>query len=152
MALLVVILAGTMGLSGPLSAEASSRESGSARGEEFSESDLVALERFLTMSDEELARLEAALARIRAMTEEERRQFAERVLEYRQLPQEERRRTREGWGRQDEVHREDWRRMMRDLTPAERREVHESLQDLSPQERVKQRLKLIEEWRESSVP
>ena len=115
--------------------------------DELTARDLAALERFLTMSDEELDRLQAALARIRAMSEEERRQFAGRVVEYRRLPRDERQREREGWGWREDRDREDWRRMMQDLDPTERRKVHESLQDLSPEERIERRMELIEKWR-----
>ena len=125
-----------------------SQEPPAAQEDELSARDLAALERFLTMSDEELDRLQAALGRIRAMSEEERRQFAGRVVEYRRLPRDARQREREGWGWQEGRDREDWRRMMQDLNPAERRQVHEALQDLSPEDRIENRLKLIEKWRD----
>ncbi len=111
--------------------------------------ELAALEGFLTMSDEELERLETAIARIRAMSEEERARFSSQILAFRGLPGEERQRLREGWGRYGEREREEWRIMMRELSPAERREIHESLQDLPGAERTERRLEIIEAWRQS---
>lgn len=122
------------------------RPSGQPR--EFTPPELAALEEFLTMSDEELDRLQSAIDRIRAMSEEERAQFAGRIVEFRRLPREERQRMREGFGRQSFDERDDWRRMMQDLTPEERRSVHESLQDIPGDERTQRRLRMIEEWRE----
>lgn len=117
------------------------------QGRGYPDGELKALESFLTMSDEELERLETAIARIRAMSEEERARFASQILTFRGLPVEERQRLREGWGRYGEREREEWRNMMRELSPRERREIHESLQDLSSAERTERRLEIIEDWR-----
>lgn len=113
----------------------------------FERHDLASLEQFLTLNDEELDRLQEALARIRAIPEEERADFAGRIVEFRSLPREERQRLRDGWGRQSDHDREDWRRMMRELTPRERRAVHEALEGLSPAEHTERRREILEDWR-----
>ncbi len=117
-------------------------------GRGYQGDELAALQSFLAMSDEELERLETAIARIRAMSEEERALFSREIVEFRTLPGEERQRLRDGWGRYGEREREEWRIMMRELSPRERREIHESLQDLSRAERAERRLEVIEKWRE----
>ncbi len=118
-------------------------------GRDFSSAELAALEGFLTMSDEQLDRVQDVIERIRVMSEEERSAFAAEVVEYRRLPREERVRIRDGWGRRTtDEDREDWRRMMRTLTPEERRETHESLQGLSGDDRLERRLEILEAWRE----
>ncbi len=124
------------------------RGQGPQQGRGVPDGELAALESFLTMSDEELERLETAIARIRAMPEEDRERFARQILTFRGLPGEERQRLREGWGRYGEGEREEWRIMMRELSPAERREIHESLQDLPAAERTERRLEIIEDWRQ----
>jgi hypothetical protein len=112
-----------------------------------SPSDLAALEQFLGLSDAQLDQLMAALARVRAMSPQQRLAFAEEIRAYRRLPGEQRRQLREGWGRQGAESRDDWRRMMLALEPAARARVQEELQSLPPDERVKRRLELLEEWK-----
>jgi hypothetical protein len=118
-----------------------------AAGKGDSADDLVALEHFLRLSDEQLDQLQAALARIRAMTPEERAAFAEEVLCYRALPGDQRRQIREGWGRQNRDNQDQWREMMQQLGPQQRDRIQSELQSLPPDKRTQRRLELLEQWR-----
>ncbi len=121
-------------------------EAGTRNG--LSTAELGALEGFLAMSDEELDRVQDAIARIRVMSEDERRALAAEIVDYRRLPREERSRIRDGWGRRTgDEEREDWQRMMRELTPTERREIHDRLQAVDRDERHTLRMDILEEWR-----
>jgi hypothetical protein len=116
----------------------------------LSQQELAALEQFLSLSDEQLDRIQAAVARVRAMSIEERKAYAEEIVRYRSLPREERAQIREGWGWQSAGDREDWRAMMQALTPEERRELHEAMHRLPHGERTEYRLKVLEKWRGES--
>jgi hypothetical protein len=116
-------------------------------GETLSQQELAALEQFLTLSDEQLDRIQAAVARVRSMPLEERQAYAQEIIRLRSLPQEERAQIRQGWGWQTPEDREDWRTMMQKLSPKERQELHESMGELPPGERVQFRVKVLEEWR-----
>ena len=112
-----------------------------------SASELAALEQFLGLSDAQLDQLMAALARVRAMSAEERAAFAAEIRAYRGLPGEQRRQIRDGWGRQGAESRDDWRRMMLALDPEARARVQAELQSLPPDERVRRRLEMLEDWK-----
>lgn len=116
-----------------------------------SENELVALEQFLKLSDEQLDQLIAALKRLRAMDERQRGEFASEVLSFRALPVEERRNLREGWGQRGRAASDEWREMVRELDPREHRKLQQHLQSLTPEERVRFRSEKLREWRQSRV-
>ena len=107
--------------------------------------ELVALERFLGSSDEELDQLIAALKRIRAMSPEERAEFGEQIREFRSLPGEQRRLMREGWRQRTRPDNEQWREHMRSLPQNERTIIQQKLDSLTPGERQLFREQILKE-------
>ena len=115
--------------------------------------DLVAVEQFLQLDDEQLDQLIAALTRLRQMTPQQRAALATEVVKFRSLPEDQRRKIRDGWGGGRGQGRpadpEAWREMMGSLTPQERLHIQQTLQATPPQERERFRQQVLADWREA---
>ena len=109
--------------------------------------DFPALERFLTMDDEQLDRIQQAVAKVRAMTPAERAALHTQMHAFRQLPEAKREQMRAGWGWQSEQDRADWPSMMRSLPAAERAAIQSELQSLPPERRPARKHELLGKWR-----
>lgn len=109
--------------------------------------DFPALERFLTLSDEQLDRIQQAVAKVRAMSPAERAALHAQLHAFRQLPEAEREQVRAGWGWQNEQDRVDWPTMMRSLPAADRLQIQRELQSLPPESRAAHKHGLLEKWR-----
>jgi hypothetical protein len=111
------------------------------------ESELVALERFLSSSDAELDDLRRAIDRVRALSPEERRRLLERIVTFRALPESQRAQVRAGWGWVDARDRREWPEYMHALEAEERRSVQSAIEALPPQKRAAYKHALLERWR-----
>lgn len=109
--------------------------------------DFPALERFLTLSDDQLDRIQKAVAKVRAMNPAERAALHAQLHAFRQLPEDKRQQVRAGWGWQNERDRDDWPAMMHSLPAAERAAIQTELQSLPPEGRPARKHELLEEWR-----
>ncbi len=109
--------------------------------------EMASLEVFLTLSDEELDKLLAAITRVRKMSPEERREFTRKIVNFRQLPENSRRQVREQWGWLEEADRNDWRLMMQVKSEAERSALQAELQALPPEKRAQRKHELLQAWR-----
>ena len=110
--------------------------------------DFPALERFLTLSDEQLDRIQQAVAKVRAMSPAERAALHAQLHAFRQLPEAKRAQVRAGWGWQTEQDRVDWPPMMRSLPETERVRIQRELQSLPPEARAAHKHVLLEKWRQ----
>jgi hypothetical protein len=108
--------------------------------------DLVALERFLALSDDELAQMADAIARVRAMTPAQRAALRDQIVSFRQLPEPQRMQLRQGWGWMPAEIQNGWREMMQGATPEERAAIQSKMQSLSPDERMRYRRELVETY------
>lgn len=108
--------------------------------------ELAALEKFLNLSDEELALMEQAIARIRAMSPAQREALRAEIAAFRSLPEPQRQQIRQGWGRESAEIQAAWREMMQSATPERRAEVQSKLQSLSPEARTAYRRELVEAY------
>jgi hypothetical protein len=108
--------------------------------------ELAALERFLTLSDEELAQMADAIARVRAMTPPQRAALREQILSYRRLPEPQRMKMRQGWGWMPPEIQHGWREMMQNATPEQRTAIHTAMQSLPPDEKMRYRRKVVEDY------
>ena len=113
--------------------------------------DFPALERFLTLSDEQLDRIQQAVAKVRAMSPAERAALHAQMQAFRQLPEAKREQVRAGWGWQNEQDRADWPSMMRSLPPSERAAIQAELQSLPPEHRSARKHALLNKWREAKA-
>lgn len=111
-----------------------------------SAAELVALERFLDLSDEELAQMADAIARLRAMTPAQRAALRGEIAAYRQLPEPERQQIRQGWGAMPAEIQDGWRDMMHNATPEERAAIQSKMHSLSADERNVYRRTLVEAY------
>ncbi len=109
--------------------------------------ELASLEVFLTLSDQELDTLLAAITRVRKMSPEERKEFTKRIVSFRQLPENSRRQVREQWGWLEEADRNDWRLMMQVKSEAERSSIQAELQALPTEKRALRKNALLKAWR-----
>lgn len=109
--------------------------------------ELSTLERFLALDDAQLAQMQQAIARVRAMSPQERAQLRARIDEFRRLPAPEREQLRQGWGHEPADVRDGWREMMQGLDEAARTELRRKLESLPPEERLKFRRELVENFR-----
>jgi hypothetical protein len=112
---------------------------------QFSSASVEALDRFLAMSDDELAAIEQTIQRIRAMSPEERAAYRNKVREYYQLPETEQERIQVAWGQLDNRLREQWRTFMQSLGEKERLELQTQLRAIEPENKVAWRLKTLRE-------
>jgi hypothetical protein len=108
--------------------------------------ELVALERFLALSDDELAQMADAIARVRAMTPAQRVALREQIVSYRQLPEPQRVQIRQGWGWMPPEIQVGWREMMQQATPEERATIQAKMQSLPPDEKTHYRRGLVETY------
>lgn len=108
--------------------------------------DLAALERFLALSDEELAQMADAIARVRGMTPAQRAALREQILSYRRLPEPQRMQMRQGWGWMPPEIQDGWRDMMQNTTPEQRAAIHSAMQSLPPDEKMRYRRKVVEDY------
>jgi hypothetical protein len=108
--------------------------------------ELVALERFLTLSDEELAQMADAIGRVRAMTPAQRAALRDQIVRYRQLPEPQRMQLRQGWGWMSAELQNGWREMMQNATPEERAAIQSKMQSLAPDEKTRYRRELVEKY------
>ncbi len=111
--------------------------------------DLAAIERFLDLSDAELAQTAEAIARVRAMTPAQRAELRKEIAAFRQLPEPQRQQLRQGWGWMPPEIQEGWREMMQNATPAERASIQAKMQALPPPEKMKYRRELVEAYLKS---
>jgi len=111
--------------------------------------ELATLERFLDLSDEELAQMADAIARLRAMTPTQRAALRSEIAAFRQLPEPERQQIRQGWGGMPAEIRDDWRDMMHNAIPEERAAIQSKMHSLSPDERTLYRRTLVEAYLKS---
>jgi Spy/CpxP family protein refolding chaperone len=116
-----------------------------------SPAELAALDRFLDLSDAELAQMADAIARLRAMTPEQRVALRKEITEFRQLPETQRSRIRAGWGWMPAEIQNGWREMMQAATPEKRASIQARLQSLAPEERTRYRRELVEEYLKAKV-
>jgi len=114
-----------------------------------SAAELAALERFLDLSDEDLAQMADAIARLRAMTPAQRATLRREIAAYRQLPEPERQQIRQGWGGMPPEIQDGWRDMMHTATPEERASIQSKMHSLSPEERNLYRRTLVEAYLKS---
>ncbi|HLP08256.1 MAG TPA: DUF3106 domain-containing protein [Opitutaceae bacterium] len=124
----------------PVDASPAAPETPATEVQEF-----AALERFLSMDDAQLERIQRAIARLRAMTPAERAALHDRMHSFHRLPPGERARVRAGW--RDERDQADWPRMMHALPDAERSAIQAELQSLEPADRATRKHELLEIWR-----
>lgn len=108
-------------------------------------SSVETLDRLLSMSDEELAAIEATIQRIRSMTPEERVAYRERIRDFYELPDVERERLQIAWGQLDRRVREQWREYMQSLDVEERESVQVELRQIASEKKVEWRLKKLRE-------
>jgi len=108
--------------------------------------DLVSLERFLDLSDAELAQMADAIARVRALTPSQRAALKREIAAFRQLPEAERQQIRQGWGGMPPEIQAGWREMMQHATPEERATIQSKLQSLPPDEKHTYRRTLVEAY------
>lgn len=108
--------------------------------------ELTSLERFLTLSDSELAQLADAIARVRAMTPVQRAALRDEIAAYRRLPEAQRLQIRQGWGGMSPEIQAGWREMMQSTTAEEHAAIQSRLQALSPEEKVRYRRGLVEAY------
>lgn len=106
--------------------------------------DLVSLERFLDLSDAELAQLADAIARVRALTPAQRANLKREIAAFRQLPEPQRQQIRQGWGGMPPEIQAGWRDMMQKVTPEEHAAIQSKLQSLTPEEKHAYRRTLVE--------
>ena len=111
-----------------------------------SPAELAALERFLDLPDSELAQMADAIARLRAMTPEQRAALRQEITEFRRLPEAQRSRIRAGWGQMPPEIQSGWRELMQNATPEKHALIRAKLQSLSPEERMRYRRELVEEY------
>jgi prophage DNA circulation protein len=112
--------------------------------------EFAAVERFLSLSNEQLDELQKAIARIRAMTPAERTALLERITTFRRLPASDRDAIRAGSGWLNEQDRLDWPRLMRSLNDAQRAEIHAVLPNLPVNERARWKHERLEVWRRAT--
>lgn len=108
-------------------------------------SSVETLDRFLSMSDEELEAIEATIRRIRSMTPEERVAYREKIRGFYKLSDVERERLQVAWGQLDLRVREQWREYMQSLDVEERESVQAELRQTAPEKKVAWRLKKLRE-------
>lgn len=111
-----------------------------------SAAELAALERFLDLSDEELAQMADAIARLRAMTPAQRAALRGEIAAFRQLSEPERQQIRQGWGGMPAEIQDGWRDMMHSATPEERAAIQTKMHSLSSDERTLYRRTLVEAY------
>jgi hypothetical protein len=111
-----------------------------------SAAELMALERFLDLSDAELAQMADAIARLRAMTPAQRAALRGEIAAFRQLPEPERQQIRQGWGGMPAEIQDGWRDMMHNATPEERAAIQSKMHSLSADERTLYRRTLVESY------
>lgn len=114
--------------------------------EEAPSAELKALERFLSLPDEELAQMADAIARVRALSPAQRAELRDRIAAFRQLPEAERRQLRQGWRAMPAEIQHGWREMMQAVAPAEREAIQSKLQSLAPEEKMRYRRTLVENY------
>lgn len=112
--------------------------------------ELLALEKFLTLSDAELDAMQEAIARVRAMSPQQRVDFAKRIVAFRELPSDERRQIQAGWGWASNEDRRDWRQMMHSIDSETRAEIHAELEALAPSKRAQFKHEILQEWRSAA--
>lgn len=108
--------------------------------------DLVNLERFLDLSDAELAQMADAIARVRALTPAQRAALKREIAAFRQLPEPQRQQIRQGWGGMPPEIQAGWRDLMQNATPEEHAAIQSKLQSLSPEEKHTYRRTLVEAY------
>lgn len=108
--------------------------------------ELATLERFLSLSDAELAQMAEALARVRAMSQAERATLRDQIAAFRQLSEPQRQRIRQGWGGMPAEIQAGWREMMQHATPEQHAAIQAKLQSLSPEEKMQYRRSLVESY------
>jgi hypothetical protein len=114
-----------------------------------SAAELAALERFLDLSDDELAQMADAIARLRAMTPAQRAALRSEITAFRQLSEPERQQIRQGWGGMPTEIHDGWRDMMHNATPEERAAIQSKMHSLSADERNHYRRTLVEAYLKS---
>lgn len=107
--------------------------------------ELIALEQFLRMSEDQLAAMADAIDRVRNMSPEERRKLEQQISAYRKLPAMQREQIRLGWHSEQDW--KDWREMMSGLAEEERAAIQSTLQAMPFKERADHKHKLLEAWR-----
>lgn len=140
--LLALFLAVTV----PLCSQTTPRASGDSPAATHSPAELQALERFLSLSDAELAQMADAIARVRAMTPGQRAALSKEIAAFRALPQPQREQLRQGWGWMPPEIRAGWHEMMQNATPERRATIQAKLQSLGPAEKAAYRRSLVEQY------
>jgi len=113
--------------------------------------DLIALDRFLSMSDSQLDQLMQAISKVRAMTPAQRTAMKKQMAEYRNLSPEQREQVRTGWGWLNEEDRSDWPLMMHSKSDAERAAIQTEIQNLTADKRAARKHALLEDWRKAAA-
>jgi hypothetical protein len=108
--------------------------------------ELAALEKFLMLSDAELAQMTDAITRVRAMTPDQRTALRDEIASYRRLPEPQRQQIRQGWGWMPPEIQNGWREMMQTATPDERAAIQAKMQSLPPDEKTRYRRSLVESY------
>lgn len=106
--------------------------------------DVAALERFLSMSDAELAALQKAIARVQAMSAEEKATIRARLRTYCEASDEQRAQWRRG-GFSEKEHA-CWAAHMHALAPEARAELQAKLHALPAEQRTEQRRAWLQTW------
>ena len=124
-------------------AEATDTESNASS---VSAADLRILEQFLSLSDDDLARIQALIQKIRDMSPEEKEAYKAKVREFHRMDPGKRSAIRKGWGRVSEEMRRGWMEMMHGLPDEERMRIHNQMLEMGPEERIAYREKLVKAY------
>lgn len=107
--------------------------------------EMLALDTFLRMSDDQLSAMAAAIDRVRNMSPEQREKLVDQIAAYRKLPALQREQIRSGWA--SEADWKDWREMMIELSDEERAAIQSKLQAMPFEKRAAHKHTVLEAWR-----
>ncbi len=108
--------------------------------------ELAAVEQFLGLDDAALDQVAQVIARIRRMSPAERAALRTEIEKFRQLPEGQRESLRQGWGGMPPAIQDAWREMMSAATAQRRAEIHDRMQELSPEARLAYRRGLVDAY------
>ena len=100
---------------------------------------------FLSMSDEQLERMESAIRQIREMTPQEKEALRSKLDTYSSLPKQQRESVNQAWGHLDQKIKDAWRSYVDSLDQAELNELRGSMDSLSHTDRFEYRMNLLKE-------
>lgn len=100
---------------------------------------------FLSMSDEQLERMESAIRDIREMSPGEKEALREKLDAYNNLPQRQRESMTQAWGQLDQKIKDAWRKYVDSLDQDQLDKLRQQMDALSHSDRFEFRMNLLKE-------